>query len=230
VDVVILTIVDGQLMVLLVERGDAPFKGCWALPGGFKRVDETLLHAAQRELTEETGLVGDAVSHLRQLGAYGDPGRDERGNIVTVAFTTVTPNVGPLAAGTDAAAAALRPMSAVLDNELDVAFDHGQILRDAYDKVCTDLESTDLAIRFINTPFTLTELRTVFEAVWRVELDPANFRRSLLTADDEWIEPTGIKTPTNGARGRPAERFVATGRWQHGNPLRRPQRDGRPDV
>ena len=82
VDVVILTMSEGMLHVLLVCRGEAPFEGMWAIPGGFKRPTETLDEAAKRELVEETGV--DAASLLTQFGAYGDPGRDPRMNVVTV--------------------------------------------------------------------------------------------------------------------------------------------------
>ena len=87
VDVVILTLVEGQLQVLLIRRSADPYQGAWALPGGFKRPDETLDDAAARELAEEAGV--DAATHLSQLGAYGDPGRDPRTNVVTVAYVAV---------------------------------------------------------------------------------------------------------------------------------------------
>jgi 8-oxo-dGTP diphosphatase len=79
---VILTMAEGVLHILLVRRGQEPFKGIWALPGGFKRPEETLNEAARRELSEETGV--DVPSLLTQFGAYGDPGRDPRMNVVTV--------------------------------------------------------------------------------------------------------------------------------------------------
>ncbi|MTA14711.1 MAG: NUDIX domain-containing protein, partial [Actinobacteria bacterium] len=87
VDVVILSIHLDQLSVLLVRRSGDPYAGHWALPGGFKRPDETLDQAAQRELVEETGM--HAPDHLRQLGAYGDPGRDPRTNVVSIAYLAV---------------------------------------------------------------------------------------------------------------------------------------------
>src|SRR5262245_46309313 len=89
VDVVVLTIVGHELRVLLVERGGDPYRGAWALPGGFKRPDETLDEAAFRELREETGL--DVAGRLAQLGAFGDPGRDPRLNVVTVAYRAALP-------------------------------------------------------------------------------------------------------------------------------------------
>jgi 8-oxo-dGTP diphosphatase len=100
VDVVILTIVGDELHVLLVRRGDNPYRGMWALPGGFKRPDETLEEAAARELREETSV--EAAAHLSQFGAYGDPGRDPRTNVVSVGFLAVLRDVGALAAGSDA--------------------------------------------------------------------------------------------------------------------------------
>ena len=87
VDVVILTMSEGMLQALLVCRGEAPFEGMWAIPGGFKRPVETLDEAARRELHEETGV--DAASLLTQFGAYGDPERDPRMNVVTVAYLAV---------------------------------------------------------------------------------------------------------------------------------------------
>ena len=107
VDVVVLTMSGGVLQVLLVCRGEAPFKGMWAIPGGFKRPSETLDEAAKRELTEETGV--DAASLLTQFGAYGDPERDPRMNVVTVAYLAVVRDVGEIVSGTDAAAAASVP-------------------------------------------------------------------------------------------------------------------------
>src|SRR5918999_4933715 len=101
VDVVILTMADGALHVVLVRRGEAPFEGMWAIPGGFKRPTETLDEAAKRELREETGV--DAASLLAQFGAYGDPGRDPRMHVVTIAYLAVLRDVGAIVAGTDAA-------------------------------------------------------------------------------------------------------------------------------
>jgi len=101
VDIVILTMSDGRLQVLLVRRGIAPYEGMWAIPGGFKRPNETLDEAATRELSEETGVDGAAV--LNQFGAYGDPGRDPRMNVVTVAYLAVLRDVGKVVAGTLAA-------------------------------------------------------------------------------------------------------------------------------
>jgi 8-oxo-dGTP diphosphatase len=224
VDVVILTMSGGALHVLLVRRGQAPYAGDWAIPGGFKRPTETLDAAARRELAEETGV--DAASLLTQFGAYGDPGRDPRMNVVTVAYLAVLRDVGALIAGTDAAEAALVPIDHVLGGAIELAFDHHRILADAITRVRRDLEVTGLAAAFVGTTFTLAELRAVYEAVWGVRMDSANFRRRV-AADDDWVVPTGRRSRPGAAGGKPAELFRAGRAWQDGGPIRRPRRPQR---
>jgi 8-oxo-dGTP diphosphatase len=218
VDVVILTMSEGRLHVLLVRRGEAPFEGMWAIPGGFKRPTETLDEAAKRELVEETGV--DAASLLTQFGAYGDPGRDPRMNVVTVAYLAVLRDVGAVVAGTDAAEAKLVPMADVLEGRLELAFDHPQIARDAIERVRVELEVTGVATAFVGSTFTLAELRAVYEAIWGVQLDAANFRRSVVT-EDGWVIPTGRRAQSGPAGGRPAELYRAGQAWDHGGPIHR---------
>jgi 8-oxo-dGTP diphosphatase len=218
VDVVILTMTDGTLQVLLVRRGEAPFQGMWAIPGGFKRPTETLDEAARRELSEETGV--DAARLLTQFGAYGDPQRDPRMNVVTVAYVAVLRDVGAVVAGTDAADAALVPVSAVLNGQIDLAFDHLRIARDAIERVRVELEVSGIATAFVGTTFTLAELRAVYEAVWGVQLDAANFRRTVV-ADEGWVIPTGRRTRPGPSGGRPAELYRAGRSWSQGGPIHR---------
>lgn len=218
VDVVILTMADGELHVLLVRRGVAPYEGMWAIPGGFKRPTETLDEAAKRELREETGV--DSASLLTQFGAYGDPKRDPRMNVVTVAYLAVLREIGDIVAGTDAAEAAIVPVSKALNGELGLAFDHEQIVRDAVDRVRVDLEQRGIATAFVGPTFTLAELRAVYEAVWGVHLDSANFRRSVL-AEEGWVMPTGRRARPGAAGGKPAELYRAGRMWKYGSPIRR---------
>lgn len=220
VDIVILTMSEGALHVLLVRRGVEPFQGAWAIPGGFKRPTETLDEAAERELREETSL--DGATLLAQFGAYGDPGRDPRMNVVTVAYLAVLPEVTGIVAGTDAAQAALVPVSDALEEEIELAFDHARILRDAVERVRTDLELRGIATAFLGPTFTLGELRAVYEAVWGVQLDGANFRRSLLS-EGGWVVPTGRRARPGASGGKPAELFRAGQMWQQGGPIRFPQ-------
>ena len=226
VDIVILTMRGGHLHVLLVQRGGEPYAGMWALPGGFKRPDETLDQAARRELREETGLV--APKHLAQFGAYGDPGRDPRTNVVTVAYLAVTPDPGSLRAGTDAAAARFWPVVDAV-RELSLAFDHHRILSDAVDRAAEQLEQTDLATAFVGDTFALSELQSVYEELWQAEIDPANFRRSLTSpppstaAPGAYVEPTGKRAKASPRGGRPPELFRAGGAWRTQPRVRRPR-------
>jgi 8-oxo-dGTP diphosphatase len=223
VDVVILTMVDGGLRVLLVRRGVAPFAGMLAIPGGFKRPAETLAEAAERELAEETGV--DGLSLLTQFGAYGDPGRDPRMNVVTVAHLAVLRDLGRVVAGTDAADAALVAVSDVLEGRVELAFDHSRIVRDAVERVRHDLGLTGIATAFVGPTFTLAELRAVYEAVWGVQLDAANFRRNVVS-EDGWVIPTGRRAQPGASGGKPAELYRAGRKWKQGGPIRFPQRPG----
>jgi 8-oxo-dGTP diphosphatase len=218
VDVVILTMADGRLNVLLVRRGEEPYQGMWAIPGGFKRPTETLDEAAQRELVEETGV--DAASLLTQFGAYGDPGRDPRMNVVTVAYLAVLRDVGAVVAGTDAAEAKLVPMADVLDGRAPLAFDHRRIAGDAIERVRVELEVTGVATAFVGSTFTLAELRAVYEAIWGVQLDAANFRRSVVS-EDGWVIATGDRAQPGPAGGRPAELYRAGRAWERGGTIHR---------
>lgn len=220
VDVVILTMSNGRLHVLLVRRGVPPFEGMWAIPGGFKRPTETLDEAAKRELAAETGV--DSTSLLTQFGAYGDPERDPRMNVVTVAYLAVLREVSGITAGTDAVAAALIPVSEALNGKIELAFDHAEIVRDAVERVAVDLDLTGIATAFVGPTFTLAELREVYEAVWRVQLDGANFRRSVVK-EDGWVIPTGRRARSGSTGGKPAELFRAGRMWKHGGPIRRAQ-------
>lgn len=112
--------------VLLVRRGNEPFRGCWALPGGFMEMDETIEHCAVRELQEETGL-DVAESELRLVGVYSTPGRDPRGRTVTAAYALHVPAGTRAAAGDDAAEVRWWPLAALPP----LAFDHAQIIADA---------------------------------------------------------------------------------------------------
>ena len=222
VDVVILTMDEGTLKVLLVRRGGPPFAGVWAIPGGFKRPDETLDEAAKRELAEETGV--DTAGLLTQFGAYGDPGRDPRMNVVTVGYLAVVRDVGLIAAGSDAADASLVPVGDVLEDRIDLAFDHLRIVHDGIERVRVELEVSGIATAFVGTTFTMAELRAVYEAVWGMQLDAANFRRSIVSAEG-WVMPTGRRARPGSAGGRPAELYRAGRAWSHGGPIHRTPRN-----
>ena len=204
VDLVVLTIRADRLAVLLIRRGEPPFKGRLALPGGFVRPDETLALAAARELAEEAGLVAGSV-HLEQLASYGDPGRDPRTRVVTVAYLALAPGLPIPHAGTDAAAASWAPADDILAARPSrLAFDHHQILADGIERARAKLEYTPLAAAFCPRQFTVAQLRRVYEIVWGTTLDPRNFHRKA-TRTPGFLTPTA--SATTGDRGRPARLY-----------------------
>lgn len=128
VDLVVFTRHEGQTRVLLVKRANEPFQGRWALPGGFVDIDEDLPDAARRELAEETGV---SVGVLRQLGAYGTPGRDPRMRVVTVVFWTEVDTSVEHSAGDDASDTRFWAVADLLADPDLLGFDHHRILQDA---------------------------------------------------------------------------------------------------
>jgi 8-oxo-dGTP diphosphatase len=199
VDLVVLTIRDRVLCAVVVERGVEPYRGRLALPGGFVRPDETLEEAAKRELAEETGL--GTGFHLEQLASYGDPHRDPRMRVVTVAHLALAPDLPSPTGGSDAAAARWMSVSDLVSAPDRLAFDHGRILRDGVERARAKLEYTPLASAFCPPSFTVAELRRVYETVWGVRLDPRNFHRKV-TGTVGFLKPTGKTTTRDG--GRPA--------------------------
>jgi 8-oxo-dGTP diphosphatase len=203
-DLVVLTVRDDELAALLVRRGEPPFAGELALPGGFVQPGETLREAAARELTEETG-AGFGSVHLEQLASYGDPGRDPRMRVITVAYLALAPELPSPEAGSDAAEAAWVPVTGLLRGPAPrLAFDHDRILADGIERARSKLEYTPLATAFCPPEFTVAQLRRVYEVVWGTSLDPRNFHRKL-TGTPGFLSPTGGTTA--GERGRPAQLY-----------------------
>lgn len=205
-DLLIFTIRNGELCLLLIERGGHPEKGKWALPGGFANINESLDECAARELQEETGL-SFQKGHLEQLKTYGNPNRDKRGYVVSTAYVALLPNVETPVAGDDAAEAHFFPVADILDENFVCAFDHKEIIRDGLERVRAKLEYTPVALSFIEQDsFTITELRNVYETVWGRKLHPSNFRRKILAVP-------GLLNVANGKRvegaGRPSDLYTA---------------------
>jgi 8-oxo-dGTP diphosphatase len=207
VDLVVLTLVDAVLHVLLVRRGEAPFKGRWALPGGFVRVGEDdpgedLDAAAARELQEETGLPAKSM-YLEQLAAFGAARRDPRMRVITIAyFALVRPGLVPFVkAGGDAEKARFWPLDEAL--ALPLAFDHEAILAAGLARVRDSIDRTSIAFELVPETFTIPELRAVFEGVKGEALDPGNFRKKVTRMLDD-----GLLVPAPGKRitgGKPAK-------------------------
>jgi len=232
VDLVVLTVRESRLSALMIRRGEEPYAGRTALPGGFVRPGESLGEAAKRELAEETGLA-DLPVHLEQLATYGAVDRDPRMRVVSVAYLALAPDLPAPKAGGDAADAHWAPVAHLLpdlfpnvresahENGRDesagadsgrrggrgraaFAFDHERILADGVERARSKLEYTPLAAAFCPPEFTVGELRRVYEAVWGVALDPRNFHRKV-TGTPGYVLPSGGTTTRQG--GRPAQLF-----------------------
>lgn len=202
VDVVIFTLLQDQLQLLLIQRGVEPHRGEWALPGGFVRIDEDLAEAAHRELREETG-IGQA--YLEQVAAFGNPKRDPRERVISVAyFAILSPEKVALRAGSDARAVAWHACASLPP----VAFDHAQIIAAAKAKLADRISRTTVALEFLPTEFTLTELQQVFESVRGETIDKRNFRKWVNTLS--FLKPTGRLR--RGGQHRPAALYKASGR------------------
>lgn len=198
-DIAVFSIRDEELCVLLIKRNLEPFKDCWALPGGFVQIDEALEIGAARELAEETGLSG---IHLEQLGAFGDPGRDPRERVITIAFLALVPSDRMiLAAATDASDAQWHSISGLPG----LAFDHRRILAAARNRLIENVSSdishsARVAFQFLPEKFSLAQAQKVFELIRGETLDKRNFRKWI---NSTW-KLTDLKEKEKGGRHRPA--------------------------
>jgi len=182
-DIVIFTIRDGQLKLLLIRRRAAPFKGKWALPGGFVEIGEGLEACARRELEEETGVAG---VWLEQLYTFGRPDRDPRERVITVAYYALVPSDRlEIRAATDAEAVGWF----AVDELPELAFDHAEIVAMAQERLRAKLDYSTIAFQFMPARFTLSELQRVYEIVLGEKIDKRNFRKWVLAL--EQIEETG---------------------------------------
>jgi 8-oxo-dGTP diphosphatase len=203
VDLAIFTVRRGKLAILLIRRGQPPFAGRLALPGGFVRVGaerndrgEDLVEAARRELHEETWLDPRQV-WLEQLGAFGRPDRDPRMRVISVAyFALVRPDLAPtVRAGGDADAARWVPVTRGPPRGL--AFDHGEIVAAALERLASAADTTDIARHLVGARFSIAELRDVRAILTATPQDPGNFRRRFQRLlDDGIVVPAETTRPT----------------------------------
>lgn len=177
VDCVVFGLDDEELKVMLIQRGQEPFEGKWALPGGFVHVDETLEEAARRELEEETGL---HKVYLEQLYTFGAVDRDPRERVVSVAYyALVKMSDHKVQAATDARDAAWFGVHDVAS----LAFDHAEILQMALERLRGKLRYQPIGFELLPKKFTLSQLQHLYELVLERELDKRNFRKKVLAMD-----------------------------------------------
>lgn len=182
---------DGRkLYVLLIERGVEPYRGQWALPGGFMHIEEDIEHCAVRELREETGLTN---VYLSQFHTFSSVNRDPRERVVTIAFLALVRKSDLIKAGDDAAKAVWFEM----DNLPRLAFDHAVILKEALNALRLRLATEPIAFKLLDEKFTMPDLQRIYEAINGVEYDRRNFSRKMVS--------TGlvkeVAGETEGARG-----------------------------
>lgn len=175
VDAVVFGFDDDDLKVLLIQRAIEPFQGKWALPGGFVRMEESLEAAVRRELREETGL---ADIYLEQLYTFGEPNRDPRGRVVSVAYYGLVKLAEhDVRAATDARNAAWFPLADLPH----LAFDHTRILETAHKRLQGKVRYQPIGFELLPQKFTLSQLQHLYETVLERELDKRNFRKKILS-------------------------------------------------
>lgn len=199
VDCVVFGLDDGELKLMLIRRGEEPFAGDWALPGGFVHIDEDLDSAARRELSEETGI---SELYLEQLYTFGDPERDPRGRVITVAyFALVNLADHAVQAASDAAEAEWYPVSELPS----LAFDHDAIVETARERLRAKVRYAPVGFELLPDRFTLTQLQRLYETVLEQPLDKRNFRKKVLSLG--LLEPTGERETGVSHRAAQLYRF-----------------------
>jgi len=173
VDVIVLTIAEGQLLTLLVKVRDGPFAGRWAFPGGLVGGDESLEAAAMRELSAQTGLRG---TYLEQLRTFGDPDRDPRARVVSTAYFALVPDRSAVQTRGKYAGVAWFPVKRLPP----LAYDHDAMARAVLERLRAKLEYTNIVYSLLPPEFTLGELQEVYEIILGRALDRRNFRKKIL--------------------------------------------------
>lgn len=197
VDAVVFGYEAGVISVLLIKRKYEPFKGKWAIPGGFVLNDESLEDAVQRELVEETGV---QINYLEQLYTFGKPNRDPRGRVVSIAYVgLVRPNAFKILASTDA-----EEVQWFTINELpELSFDHKEILNKAIERLKAKITYEPIGFELLDKKFPFSDLEKLYTTLLGREIDRRNFRKKIkgLNVLDELDEKV------SKGSGRPANLF-----------------------
>ncbi len=176
-DAVVFTIRQDELQILLIKRKKDPFKGMYALPGGFVEDNEKVEDTASRELYEETGVKN---IFLKKFDVYSEPGRDPRGRVVTVAFIAlISSDKIKLKSKDDAESADWFSVYELPK----LGFDHNKVIKDSLKQLRLDIQMTNIAFQILPKKFTLSELQNTYELVLDIELDKRNFRKRIKELD-----------------------------------------------
>jgi 8-oxo-dGTP diphosphatase len=187
VDCVIFGFDGKSIRILLIERGVEPFKGSWALPGGFVRIDETVEDAAKRELWEETNVRG---VYMSQLAVFSEVERDPRERVISVAFyALVKPSDHDVIGGDDAASAAWFS----LEDYPELAFDHEEIVKAAFSQLQRNFRAGNAGLELFEDKFSMSQLYTLHTLVTKSEIDRRNFYKKMTSS--KWVEFTDLKEP-----------------------------------
>ncbi len=194
-----------RLEVLVMQRPERTGNK-WALPGGLVQDDEALEDTSVRKVKEETGLALRS-KELHQVGAYGDPHRDDRFRAIAIAYMALVPHPGEIVPRMHSDSAAFIPYRKLRDRRM-LEFDHSKIIYDARKSARRMLEDTSVALSFCKSKFTITELRSVYEAFLQYPVDPANFRRKVDAAKG-FVTPIDEYADFGTQPGRPAQMYKA---------------------
>lgn len=179
-----------KLKVLLIERGCEPYKGRWAFPGGFMKMDESAEEGARRELEEETGL---KAAYIKQFHTFTEPDRDPRERVITIAYYALV-RIQDVKGGDDAAKA----LWFDLEDVPSLAFDHDRILRKAMQELRKQIHFEPIGFELLPEKFTMSALQHLYEAILDVKFDRRNFSKKMLHFG--LLEPLVEKATSKQAR------------------------------
>jgi 8-oxo-dGTP diphosphatase len=184
VDIVIFRLINGRLNVLLIMRGQEPFKDAWALPGGYNAADDTTMQAVDRALRTKVGVAPGELTHVEQLYTFDTVTRDPRGHTVSVTYLGLSNTLEPQSSETTQ-----QPTYFPVDELPNLAYDHTEIIAYALERLRSKLTSTTIAYALMSESFTLTQLQNTYETILGRTLDKRNFRKKFLSFNQ--LEPTG---------------------------------------
>jgi 8-oxo-dGTP diphosphatase len=178
VDTVIFRLVDGRLNVLLIKRGSEPFKGSWALPGGYNTADDTTMQVVDRVLRTKVGVTPDDLAYVEQLYTFDTVTRDPRGHAVSVTYLGLSNKLEP-----QVSEETQQPTYFPVDRLPHLAYDHADIIKYALERLRSKLAYTTIVFALMPGAFTLTQLQQAYEIILGRELDKRNFRKKFLSFD-----------------------------------------------